>query len=173
MAVIHTNRKFSHTLLNKYWRRYLKNIFVWRNAKLLAYQGALASLPACPVSTLTAGLYPGHVSRFNTSLRWWKIFSVSTLPVRGGLISLALRSHSCWSDFNLHSQLWFPLSSSRDTSDRQTSPVLVPEPSPVPSDSCALAPRPFLPDTPLTLLFYLHAPLFQSSHQVQFLSGSL
>lgn len=131
---------------------------------MISLAGALASLLACPVLTLTAGLYPGLMSRFNTSLHWWKMFSVSTLPVRGGLISLALHSRSCWSDFKLHSQLWFPLSS-QDTSDGQTSPVPAPKTSPVPSKSCALAPRGFLPYTPLTLLFYLNTTLFRSSQK--------
>lgn len=71
---------------------YLKK---WRSISL---QGALISLPTSS-ALADLGVCPAHISRFVTSLCGWKLFSGSTLPVEGGLDSVALLSCFLWVGF--------------------------------------------------------------------------
>lgn len=89
--ISYTDRKSLHTSINKDWLRYFQEYICLKKWQSISLQGALTSLPTSPALT-HLGVCPAHISRFVTSLCWWKLFSGSTLPVEGGLDSVALLS---------------------------------------------------------------------------------
>lgn len=165
--VIYTNKKFPHTLLNKYWTRHLRNIFIWRLTKLFVDQRALASPPAWLVLARIPGLSPAQISRPLTSLCCWESrVAEQTCGRRSALLGFTFLFLLVWLQSASSALVLTPL-----PGPLCTVPWAAPHfwHSPKPSDSCPLAPLSFV----LPILLYVNATLSPSAHLAQFVSGLL